>query len=156
MREFRTKGFLQKLAVRTTCRKLQMNGRKASDCKHPLIVNFPLTSNERSKQMSKIQSTYRTRPYFYPSKGDLLTDDQVAHMCEPIPASEMGHPWVVVVDQGWRVLIDFADLDGRRSDWFDHRTSDNHIIGGRVWAVRTHTNNQRYWLVTHTSYGGDC
>ena len=89
--------------------------------------------------MAKLKPTYRT-PYFYPSKGDLLSPEQTATMWQSTPVS------------GGRLAVDMEDLDGLRSDWFEVRDTHGKWIEARFLCVPTFANGQKLWLVTHTSY----
>ena len=104
--------------------------------------------------MTKLQTTYRT-PYFYPSKGDLLSPEQVAFMCEPElvnGALSTDRSWRAVQASGGRLSIDMNDLDGGRNDWLEVKGSDGDWHYGRFLCVPTFANGQKFWLVTHTSY----
>lgn len=89
-----------------------------------------------------IKTTYRNDPYFYPSKGDVISQEQLERMC----SYEEG--WEVVGRKDSSIVkVDFADMDGLRNDWFCNGKEFY-----RLKMVKTFTGTQELYVVTETSY----
>ena len=104
--------------------------------------------------MAKLKTTYRI-PYFYPTKGDLISPEQIELMSRPMWIDgELSYDrsWRAVQVTGGRLSIDMDDLDGGRNDWVVVKGADGKWHYGRFLCVPTFANGKKFWLVTHTSY----